>query len=327
MLKSTAVAPSNIAFIKYWGRKNEELRLPLNGSISMNLSNLLTTTTVEFSPALNKDSLTINGKIITDKSLQRVSDHLDRIRQIKKINLKAKVVSENNFPQSTGLSSSASGFAALTLAGTSALGIKLTEKELTILARLASGSACRSIPDGFVQWHEGHDHFSSYAESIFPSDYWQIADAVVIVSLEKKTVPTSLGQRGVYTSPFLDVRLKKIPGKINLVKKAIRMRNFTRFGELIEAESLEMMSLMATSRPPLFYLYPETLTVISYVRQLREESMPVYFTFNTGQNLHLICMKKDVNDIVSRLKKLSEIKQIIISYPSAGTKITGRHLF
>lgn len=327
MLKASAIAPSNIAFIKYWGRKNEELRLPLNGSISLNLSNLLTTTTVEFSPDYEKDTLTVDGKDISGRNLDRVTDHLDRIRQMKKNNIRARIVSENNFPQSTGLSSSASGFAALTVAAVTALGLKLTEKELTILARLASGSACRSIPNGFVEWLEGDYHEKSYARSIFPSDYWQIVDVVVVVSLDKKIVPTSFGQRYVFTSPFLETRLKKIKGKINLVKKAIRMRDLSLFGQLIEAESLEMMSLMATSHPPLFYLYPETVMVMYFVWQLRKESIPVYFTFNTGQNIHLICEKKDIKNIVDRLEKLSVIKNLIINNPSGGTKITDKHLF
>src|SRR5581483_10844974 len=118
-MKATAVAPSNIAFIKYWGKKDEVLGLPENGSISMNLSNLLTTTTVEFNNAFSEDSVTINGKQ-EEKEKMRTVKHLDRIRKLAQTDLRAKVVSENNFPTATGLSSSASGFAALTVAGVAA---------------------------------------------------------------------------------------------------------------------------------------------------------------------------------------------------------------
>src|SRR3989338_6357678 len=141
-MKATAIAPSNIAFIKYWGRKDEALRLPENGSISMNLNNLLTTTTVEFSPAFTGDSFSLNG-VEDAEEQQRVIKHLDRIRQAAKIAEKARVVSRNNFPTGTGLSSSASGFAALTVAGAKAAGLNFSEKELSILARQGSGSACR----------------------------------------------------------------------------------------------------------------------------------------------------------------------------------------
>src|SRR5690242_8011132 len=147
-MKQTAVAPSNIAFVKYWGRKKEEsLRLPANGSISMNLSNLLTTTTVEFNKNFDNDEVIFNGEkeeIIGNRAIA----HIDRIRKFAKITTKAKVVTKNNFPTGTGLSSSASGFAALTVAASVAAGLKLSEKELSILARQGSGSACRSIPDG-----------------------------------------------------------------------------------------------------------------------------------------------------------------------------------
>jgi len=147
-MKATAIAPSNIAFTKYWGRKDEILRLPENGSISMCLSNLLTTTTVEFSPNYTKDEITINGGGLEENEAERIIKHLDRVRKLANTNHKAKMVSNNNFPSGTGLSSSASGFAALSLAASKAAGLDLNEKDLSILARLGSGSACRSIPSG-----------------------------------------------------------------------------------------------------------------------------------------------------------------------------------
>ena len=184
-MKRTAIAPTNIAFIKYWGRKDEALRLPTNGSVSMNLSNLSTTTTVEFDQKYFKDEVIING-VQDEKESLRVIKHLDRIRNLAHISEKAKIVSHNNFPSATGLSSSASGFAALTVAASAASGLKLGEKELSILARQGSGSACRSIPGGFVEWIDGDTSETSYAVSIFPAGYWDIADIVAIVSDEKK---------------------------------------------------------------------------------------------------------------------------------------------
>src|SRR3989344_7431396 len=172
-MKATAVAPSNIAFIKYWGKKNEELKLPANGSISMNLSNLLTTTTVEFNSEFKEDSVIINNTIDIKKS-SRVIKYLDLIRKKANQFQKAKVVSVNNFPEETGLSSSSSGFAALTLAATKAAGLSLSEKELSIFARQGSGSACRSIPDGFVEWLDGAASETLHTVSIFPHSYFDI---------------------------------------------------------------------------------------------------------------------------------------------------------
>jgi len=154
-MKGTAIAPSNIAFTKYWGRKNELLRLPENGSISMTLSNLLTTTTVEFSPKYKKDEIIIDSKSVQPDEGERIIRHLDRVRAMASVPDKARVVSRNNFPCGTGLSSSASGFAALTLGALQAAGLHMSEKDISILARQASGSACRSIPGGFVEWRNG----------------------------------------------------------------------------------------------------------------------------------------------------------------------------
>ena len=232
-MKATARAPSNLAFIKYWGRKDETLRLPANASISMNLSDLLTTTTVEFIPSLTMDELVINGQSFSQNTVecQRVSKHLDRLRSIDQTSSRARVVSENSFPASTGLSSSASSFAALTVAGAGALGLNLRREELSVLARQGSGSACRSIPDGFVEWLDGDTSETSFAISLYPPDYWDIVDVVALVSDEKKDVSSSIGQRVVNTSPFFPVRLAGMKGKLDRARELLRHRDFLAFGE------------------------------------------------------------------------------------------------
>lgn len=325
-MKATAIAPSNIAFIKYWGKQDEELRIPLNGSISMNLNNLTTTTTVEFLSSFGKDDIYVDGKrdAVAEK---RVIKHLDRIRNIAGIKDKARVVSKNNFPSSTGLSSSASGFAALTLAAAGAAGLNLKQKDLSILARSGSGSACRSIPDGFVEWKKGKNNNSSYALSLYPPDYWDICDAVAVVSNEKKYVNTSESQRFGKTNNFLNLRIKLLQGKITKIKELIKMKNFTEFGELIESEALELHAMFMTSNPPLLYLLPESLELIKYIWSLRNEGCPVYFTINTGQNIHIIVEKKNLEYLKEKLKQLSSVKNLIINFPSQGARIIKEHLF
>lgn len=325
-MKATAIAPSNIAFIKYWGKADEELRLPSNSSISMNLNNLLTTTTVEFDSRLLHDDVLINNQHDVLKK-NRVVKHLDRIRNLANISYKAKVVSQNNFPSSTGLSSSASAFAALTVAGSSASGLSLPEKELTVLARLGSGSASRSIPDGFVQWKADSRSEESYAYSLFPKSHWDIADAVVILSEKEKDVPTSVGQTYTRKNHFFQTRLKHIDEKLSLCKTYIQEKNFPLFGELIEQEALELHAIMMTTTPYLLYLFPETVSLIKIIRKWRDGGLPVYFTLNTGQNMHLICEKINVKKLVSELKKIKEVKEIIVNYPTIGTRLTDKHLF
>ncbi|OGH20116.1 MAG: diphosphomevalonate decarboxylase [Candidatus Levybacteria bacterium RIFCSPHIGHO2_02_FULL_37_13] len=318
-MKATSVAPSNIAFIKYWGKRDEDLKIPLNGSISMNLSNLLTTTTVEFNPDFKKDLIIINDQEEGDEG-SRVIKHLDRIRKLAKIKHKAKVISKNNFPTGTGLSSSASGFAALTLAASKAADLSLSEKELSILARQGSGSACRSIPDGFVEWLDGNTNETSYAVSIFPPDYWDIVDVVAVVSKDKKEISTTEGQKLAKSSPFFPARLSKIKDKIKLMKKHIQEKNFTLFGELVEQEALELHAIMLTSIPSLVYWLPGTLKVMHAVKRWRQEGLQVYFTVNTGQDIHLICQKKDAEKVVNKAKEIPDVTQTIINYPSNGAR-------
>lgn len=325
-MKATAIAPANVGLIKYWGRKDEMLRLPVNGSISVNLSNLLTTTTVEFTNNLTKDEIMIN-RIYDQKAAIRVIKHLDRIRNLAKTKRHAKVVSVNSFPANTGLSSSSSAFAALTLAGIKASGISLSEKDLSILARLASGSACRSIPDGFVEWLEGNTSNTSYAVSVYPSDYWDIADVVAVVSTESKEVSSTEGQKYVYTSPFFPTRLLKMKDKINKMKKILNDKNFTEFGDLLEAEALELHAVMLTSTPPLIYWTQGTLAIMKQVKKWRLMKLPVYFTINTGQDIHLFCKKENEKKLIAELKKISEVKDIIVNYPSEGVRLTDKHLF
>jgi diphosphomevalonate decarboxylase len=325
-MKVTAVAPSNIAFIKYWGRKDEVLRLPENGSLSMNLSGLQTTTTVEFSPEYKSDSIEING-MKESKEGNRAIRHLDRVRELAHISLFAKVVSRNNFPIGTGLSSSASGFAALTVASASAAGLKLSEKDLSILARQGSGSACRSIPDGFVEWVDGDTSDTSYSKSLYPTNYWDLVDVVAVVSEGRKDVATSEGQKLIGSSPFFAVRKTHIVEKLKLAKKLLFEKNFPKFGELIEAEALELHAIMLTSRPSLIYWTPGTLLIMKLIKKWRGEGIPVYFTINTGQDIHLICEQKSVEQVKNKLSELLEVKEIIVNSPAVGTKLTDTHLF
>ncbi|MEK9169293.1 MAG: diphosphomevalonate decarboxylase, partial [Patescibacteria group bacterium] len=319
-MKATTIAPSNIAFIKYWGKKDEELKLPENSSISMNLSNLITTTTVEFNPEFKKDLVVIDNKIDVKES-NRVIKHLDLIRKKANIFLKAKVVSNNNFPDGTGLSSSASGFSALTLAATKATSLNLQESELSILARQGSGSACRSIPDGFVEW------VGEEAKSLYPPEYWAIVDVVAIISQEKKETSSTDGQKFASTSPFFQTRLNNINEKIIRLKEALETKNFTEFGKIVESEALELHAIMLTSTPSLIYWQPETIKLMKLVKKWRSKGLEVYFTINTGQDIHLIIEEKNTKELVKKLKDIKEVKNIIVNSPAVGARLTEKHLF
>lgn len=325
-MKATAIAPANIAFIKYWGKDDSVLRLPLNSSISMNLSGCRTTTTVEFFDSYDKDVVKSVDEAFSDKEITRVSTHLDRLRAKAGNSKRAHVVTKNSFPKSAGVASSASGFAALTVAGAGALGLKLSEKELSILARLGSGSACRSIPDGFVEWVKGNSSQTSYARSFYPHDYWDVRDVVVVESSQKEVGSTE-GMDKIRTSPFWGRRLRDIPDRIKRVKKSLERRDLKMLGEVIEEDCVSMHAVAMTQKPPLFYWSGITAEIILAVREWREEGLSVYFTIDAGPNVHLICEARHEEVVVKKARTLSGVEQVIINKPARGARLVDTHLF
>jgi diphosphomevalonate decarboxylase len=299
MSKATAVAHSNLAFVKYWGKIDETLNLPLNSSISMTLSNAKTTTTVRFDEDLPHDQVIVAGQAqnAEGRFAQRISQHLDRIRALANVQTPAEVITENTFPVSAGFASSASGLAALSLAGSAALNLNLSERDLTILARRGSGSASRSIPAGFVEWYAAQTSEDSYAEQIAPPEHWDIRDVAVIVSNEEKSVSSSLGHKLAQESPFWESRQPLLPKRLETVRQAIQERDFETFGRELEAEAISMHAIALTSsystnghwHSGIYYWTPDTLELLIAVQQWRQDGIPVYFTLDAGPTVHLIC--------------------------------------
>ena len=324
--KATAVSPANIAFIKYWGKKNSKLNIPFNDSVSMNLDKCLTTTTVEFNPHFRGDKVFVDGKKIEGDKKDRVINIIDLVREKSGISYGVKVVSKNNFPSDSGVASSASAFSALAIAGSCACGLKLSEKELSILARLGSGSASRSIVNGFVWWKKGKNNNSSFATQIVPETYWDLRDIVVIVEKKKKKSSTE-GHNVALTSPFFKVRQKNLPKRVRNVISAIKKKNLLKLGELIEQEAIELHVMAMTSNPPIFYWNKGTVEVIHKVREWRENGLVSYFTMDAGANVHVICQGKNVEKLNRRLKQLNGVYFTIKNKPSKGTHIIKKHLF
>lgn len=321
MGSATAQAFANIAVIKYWGRKDEALRVPANNSISINLSDISTVTTVEFMSGPGADIIYIDGRPVEEAEQSRISAHLDRIRKMAGIHGSARVESRNNFPKGTGLASSASGFAALSLAASCAAGLSLSEKELSILARLGSGSACRSIPSGFVEWKAGTSARSSYAYSLYSPDYWDIRDVIAIVGSEAKKVGSTEGQHAVKTSPFYMARLQEMPRKIRAMKAALRNRDFSAFGEIAEAEAINMHATMLTSRPALIYWTPATVRIMQEIINWRSGGLESYFTIDAGPNVHVLCLSKDAVNLERRLAGVEGVLKVIVNEPSNGATL------
>lgn len=325
-MKATFKASSDIALVKYWGKKDEKLRLPENGSISMILDGLDTITSVEFDKKFPKDLVTIDGEVELGEE-ERVVKHLDRIRELAKVKLRAKVVSENTFPRGTGLSSSGSGFAALTYAATRALGMNLGERELSILARMGSGTACRCVCGGLVEWKDGNTSTTSYSQTLFPANYWDIRDVVAVVDEGKKLVSSTAGHALAETSVFYRERLKRIDVKIRTLKRLLTNKDFTGLGELVEAEALEFHSILLTSKPSMIAWYPGTVEVMLAVQQLRKEGIEAYFTINTGFNVHVLTLPIYVTELQKRMNQLKLVKKTLVARVGGKPKELTKHLF
>lgn len=310
MKKTTVKASSDIALVKYWGKKDEVLRLPENGSISLILAGLDTVTTVEFSQSLLNDEVIIQGES-EEGEARRVVKHLDRIRKLANNNVFAKVISQNTFPKGTGLSSSGSGFAALTIAAVKAMGIELSEKEMSILARQGSGTACRCVCGGVVEWKDGDSSDNSYSETIFPANYFDVRDVVAVVDEGKKLTSSTQGHTTAGTSLFFKERQKLIKDKIEMVRSAIDDKDFDKLGEIVEAEALEFHSILLTSRPPMIAWYPGTIEVMLAVQAMRRNGIRAYFTINTGFNVHVLTLPEFEVKVKEELGKLSLVKKII----------------
>lgn len=331
---ATAVAPANIAFIKYWGMQDRARILPYNGSISMNLDRCLTTTTVHFDPALDDDevTLTLYGREpqqATGGQRTRVTAHLDRLRALAGVNTRAHVTSENNFPSDAGIASSAAAFAALTLAGVTALGLHVDERELTRLTRLSgSGSAARSIPTGFVEWRIPDEPFEpehwdrdSYAFSLAPPQHWALADVVAVVDAGAKKIGSAENHQLATTSPYFAVRLREIPERLAATRDAIARRDLELLGETMEADAVSMHVVCMTSNPASFYWNAGTMQVIHAVRGWRGTGLQAYYTIDAGPNVHVICAEADRAEVERRLNELPEVQFTIANGVGTGARI------
>jgi diphosphomevalonate decarboxylase len=321
MTTATAQAFANIAFIKYWGNRDNSLRLPMNGSISMNLDGLYTRTTVSFQPSLPFDELIINGHEIRGVGLERISYMLDIIRGMANIYEQAEVISENNFPSGAGIASSASAFAALALAASKAVGLSLSKAELSRLARRGSGSAARSIPGGFVEWQAGTGDEDSFAFSIAQPEHWNLVDCVAIVSASHKKTGSTEGHGIAATSPLQAARVADAPRRLDMCRKAILERDFNSFASIVELDSDMMHAVMMTSTPALRYWKSASLEVMNCVRQWRTDGIPACYTVDAGPNVHVICTETESQMIENRLRAIRGVENVLVARAGGPAKI------
>lgn len=311
-------AHTNIALIKYWGKKNEELIIPMNSSLSLTLDAFYTDTRVTFDENLDADILLIDDEIQDQKAVNKAKVILDIVREQAGISEFAEINSINHVPTAAGLASSASGMAALAGAASLAAGLELSRTELSRLARRGSGSASRSIFGGFAEWQKGRDDNDSYAIPIDEAD-WDIGMIFIIVDDGQKDISSTGGmQRVVQTSPYYDGWLSSTADDLAAIKEAITQHDIIKVGEIAESSALKMHALNLSARPPFNYWSPESIAAMRKVEDLRKLGYPVYFTMDAGPNVKLICKSSQMDEIQNILLKTYRKEQIVTAHPGPG---------
>lgn len=326
-MKSSAVANSNIAFVKYWGKRDTQLMTPMNSSISMTMDGLQTHTTIEFAKDLGNDVL-LNGKKEDGKSLEKIVTHIQRIKALASSDLPFRMESENNFPTAAGLASSASGFAALTVAAADALGLELDGRQLSILSRQGSGSSCRSIFGGYVEWHAGDSSESSYAEQIADEDYFEIRNLIAIVDAAEKKISSRAGMATtVENCPLYGARLDAVQQTLKDMRRGILEKDFSLTGATTEFDMYLMHATMMTTRPALLYWAPGTVSILRAVGDWRNEGLEAYCTIDAGPNVHVLTLPENQREVEKRLGGIQGVSDIIKTRPGKGAQVVKEGLF
>ncbi|MEJ2771953.1 MULTISPECIES: diphosphomevalonate decarboxylase [unclassified Stygiolobus] len=316
-----AIAPSNIAIVKYWGKRNEELNLPLNSSLSVTLQGLEVRTKVIFDEEFDKDEVIINGEKASPEEVEEYSGRVLKIfRKIYGKDIYAKVISQSNFPKAAGLASSAAGIAALVYAANSALGLGLDQKELSKIARIGSGSACRSTVGGFVLWTKGErdDGEDSYCYQIFPEYHWkELVDVIPIVSSSKKKVSSRKGMiRTSETSALMKCRVEFVENSLKDVIDSIAKKDEQRFYYWTIRHSNNMHAVILDSWPSFFYLNDTSFRIMEWI----QDSGIAGYTFDAGPNPHIFTTEKHVGEVINFIKQLG-IANYFVTRVGSGPKI------
>jgi diphosphomevalonate decarboxylase len=295
-------AHTNIALIKYWGKRNDELFLPMNSSLSLTLDAFYTDTEVVLDSDFTSDNLFRN-----------------------EVNMKTKacVKSYNHVPTAAGLASSASAFSALAGAMNQASGLNLDSKTLSTYARRGSGSATRSIYGGFVEWYMGEDDLSSTSHAIPVDDAsWDIGMIVIAVNTGRKKISSRVGMKQtIATSPFYSSWVETATSDLTKMKDAIKQKDFITLGEITESNGMKMHATMLGAFPPISYWEPDSVKAIQTVKEIRGMGIPCYVTMDAGPNVKVLCKASDMAKIEELLLKEFKREQIIPTTVGEGIKL------
>ncbi len=308
MSRATAHAHPNIALVKYWGKRDLALNLPAVPSLSLTLARFETETTVTW--GTTEDRFLFNGEAADPTTAAKIAQFLSLVDPARP---PCNVDTANNFPSAAGLASSSSGFAALALAAVAASGQEWSKEQLSVLARRGSGSACRSLWGGFVEWKLGKraDGADSCGTPIAPSQ-WDVRMVVGVVSSKKKPTPSSAGMESTrLTSPYFPAWVETAAADVELGRKAVLDRDLAALGEVMESSTLKMHATMWTGRPTLNYWLPGTLGCLDAVQALRKAGIGAWATMDAGPNVKVLCLPEDSERVAIALAPWVERTDIL----------------
>jgi diphosphomevalonate decarboxylase len=326
-LRASARANANIALVKYWGKRNEQLRLPANGSISLTLDGLGATTSVEFDPAQKRDMFFLDGVEKIGRESERVYRFLDKVRAKAGIAHMARIDSRSEVPVGAGLASSASGFAALAVAAAAAAGVEYTPRELSIFARTGSGSACRSIFGGFVEWRRGErqDGDDSYAEPLLPPEAWDVGMAIAIAKSGPKEIGSTEGMDRSTSAPGFQHWLATVEGDLMVVRRGVREKDLRSIGLVAEGNATKMHLAAASATPPVVYWSDTTVRLVKEVARLREEEgLEGYYTVDAGPNVAVLARAERLEAIADRLRAVPGVERVSVHRAGPGATVLSR---
>lgn len=326
MIRATAVAPANIALIKYWGTLEPGRPVPANSSFSMTLRSCVSRCTVEAAAGSRHEVLlrSDHGEAVPAPAefARGVLAHLERLLEWAGESRAVRVTTGNTFPTGAGLASSASGFAALALAFAAAWRRDVSAAELSLLARMSgSGSAARSAFGGWVLWPGDRDDPESPAARVAPPEHWDVRDVIAVVDSSAKEIGSREGHARAASSPHYARRLELLPARLERTREAVLARDFDALVEVVEEEAVELHLIAMSSRPPIFYWSPGTIEVLAAVRSLRHRGVRACATIDAGPNVHVLCPAEEEPRVAGVLESISGVGFLIRDGVGAGPSL------
>jgi diphosphomevalonate decarboxylase len=305
-----AFAPTNIALCKYWGKRDAELNLPINSSLSLTLPYRGAVTRISY--AKDADHYIINDELVTDFEFKNnLKNFLDLFRP--EPDIYYQVETDFSIPIAAGLASSACGFAALVSALNKLYDWQLDATKLSILARLGSGSACRSFWNGFVEWNRGNqaDGLDSFGIPL-PYVWPDLCIGLLILSRDKKSWSSrDAMQHTVETSPLYSTWPEQAAIDLLNLKEAIRHQDFELFGKTAEANALMMHEMMLSAKPKIQYPLPETYKAYELIREAQSRGVTIFFTQDAGPNLKLLFLDSDNKSVKEIFPEVEIIRPFV----------------